>query len=274
MTRRSAARARPRWCEEMARSIPTPSAVIVGEPTRHARGHRPQGLGVLRSRTVRGHSVHSSRIDQGVSAVMVARSAGRLARRRAGGEPAAGPTPTNPLRAALHDAALRHDPGRHGRQHRGRRVRASSRRSGPSRAKIPRTTWRASRPMSATSIEPAMKAIAPETGVDMVLPRRGAGTGARKRTGGRAPRAPAHRRQRDAGRLLRHGGRHFPERRLVDRGLRARRHRAGASGRTNISRSREFEAGEAFMRRLVADSAPEARIRRVFGAGPGPRNRV
>jgi acetylornithine deacetylase len=56
---------------EMARTIPTPAAVIVGEPTRHAvvTGHKAS----IQLRTeVTGRAVHSSRIDQGVSAVMVA----------------------------------------------------------------------------------------------------------------------------------------------------------------------------------------------------------
>lgn len=53
----------------MAAGIPTPAAVIVGEPTRHAvvTGHKASAQ--LRTR-LRGHAVHSSRIDQGVSAVM------------------------------------------------------------------------------------------------------------------------------------------------------------------------------------------------------------
>ena len=48
-----------------------PAAVIVGEPTRHAvvTGHKAS----VQLRTqVTGHAVHSSRIDQGVSAVMTA----------------------------------------------------------------------------------------------------------------------------------------------------------------------------------------------------------
>ncbi len=61
----------PILVEDMLRSVPTPSAVIVGEPTRMkvVTGHKGS---VSYFTTVRGHSVHSSRIDQGVSAVMVA----------------------------------------------------------------------------------------------------------------------------------------------------------------------------------------------------------
>ena len=57
--------------EAMAKDGLAPSAVIVGEPSmmKVVTGHK----GGLRMRTtVRGHAVHSSRIDVGVSAVMVA----------------------------------------------------------------------------------------------------------------------------------------------------------------------------------------------------------
>ena len=59
----------PSMVREMVETIPTPSAVIVGEPTRHAvvTGHKAS----VQLRTeVTGFAVHSSRIDQGVSAVM------------------------------------------------------------------------------------------------------------------------------------------------------------------------------------------------------------
>ena len=64
-----ACRGAPFMVEAMARTIPSPSAVIVGEPTRHAvvTGHKAS----VQLRTqVTGYAVHSSRIDQGVSAVM------------------------------------------------------------------------------------------------------------------------------------------------------------------------------------------------------------
>jgi acetylornithine deacetylase len=64
-----ACRGAPSMVEAMARSIPKPAAVIVGEPTRHAvvTGHKAS----VQLRTqVTGYAVHSSRIDQGVSAVM------------------------------------------------------------------------------------------------------------------------------------------------------------------------------------------------------------
>ncbi|MBN8942175.1 MAG: acetylornithine deacetylase [Rhizobiales bacterium] len=61
----------PLMVAEMVKTVPTPAAIIVGEPTRMqvVTGHK----GSLSFRTeVTGHTVHSSRIDQGVSAVMVA----------------------------------------------------------------------------------------------------------------------------------------------------------------------------------------------------------
>lgn len=64
-----ACRGAPSMVEAMARSLPKPAAVIVGEPTRHAvvTGHKAS----VQLRTqVTGYAVHSSRIDQGVSAVM------------------------------------------------------------------------------------------------------------------------------------------------------------------------------------------------------------
>ena len=64
-----ACRGAPSMVQAMAQSLPTPAAVIVGEPTRHAvvTGHKASVQ--LRTR-VTGYAVHSSRIDQGVSAVM------------------------------------------------------------------------------------------------------------------------------------------------------------------------------------------------------------
>jgi acetylornithine deacetylase len=66
-----ACRGAPHMIREMAQTVPTPAAVIVGEPTRHAvvTGHKAS---VQVRTTVTGRAVHSSRIDQGVSAVMTA----------------------------------------------------------------------------------------------------------------------------------------------------------------------------------------------------------
>ena len=61
----------PSMVEAMARTIPAPSAVIVGEPSmmKAVVGHKG---GLSWFTEVRGKSVHSSRIDTGVSAVMTA----------------------------------------------------------------------------------------------------------------------------------------------------------------------------------------------------------
>lgn len=64
-----ACRGAPSMVRAMAGSIPTPAAVIVGEPTRLSvvTGHKAS----VQLRThVTGYAVHSSRVDQGVSAVM------------------------------------------------------------------------------------------------------------------------------------------------------------------------------------------------------------
>jgi acetylornithine deacetylase len=64
-----ACRGAPSMVHAMVKSIPTPSAVVVGEPTRHrvVTGHKAS----VQLRThVTGYAVHSSRIDTGVSAVM------------------------------------------------------------------------------------------------------------------------------------------------------------------------------------------------------------
>ncbi|QFU17694.1 acetylornithine deacetylase [Microvirga thermotolerans] len=63
-----ACRGAPSMVSAMADTIPTPAAVIVGEPTRHAvvTGHKAS----VQLRTcITGYAVHSSRVDQGVSAV-------------------------------------------------------------------------------------------------------------------------------------------------------------------------------------------------------------
>ncbi|MGI6851844.1 acetylornithine deacetylase [Mesorhizobium sp. 1B3] len=57
--------------ERMAETIAEPRAVFVGEPTRMRVVNGHKGLVAFETR-VRGHAVHSSRIDTGVSAVMVA----------------------------------------------------------------------------------------------------------------------------------------------------------------------------------------------------------
>ncbi|MBZ6078543.1 acetylornithine deacetylase [Microvirga puerhi] len=63
-----ACRGAPSMVRAMGAAIPMPAAVIVGEPTRHAvvTGHKAS----VQLRTeVTGYAIHSSRIDQGVSAI-------------------------------------------------------------------------------------------------------------------------------------------------------------------------------------------------------------
>lgn len=66
-----ACRGAPSLVQAMRAAIPTPAAVIVGEPTRFATvtGHKASVQLITR---VTGHAVHSSRMDLGVSAVAVA----------------------------------------------------------------------------------------------------------------------------------------------------------------------------------------------------------
>lgn len=61
----------PAMIERIAAELPRPSAVVVGEPTSMGVVLAHKGCYVLRT-TVTGHEVHSSQIDRGVSAVMVA----------------------------------------------------------------------------------------------------------------------------------------------------------------------------------------------------------
>src|SRR5215212_1082443 len=66
-----ACRGAPFMVREMVETVPKPAAVIVGEPTRHAvvTGHKAS---VQLRTVVTGRAVHSSRIDQSVSAVTIA----------------------------------------------------------------------------------------------------------------------------------------------------------------------------------------------------------
>lgn len=61
----------PAMIERMAAELPRPGAVIVGEPTSMGVVLAHKGCYVLRT-TVTGREVHSSQIDRGVSAVMIA----------------------------------------------------------------------------------------------------------------------------------------------------------------------------------------------------------
>lgn len=93
----------PFMIERIVAELPRPHAVIVGEPTsmRVVLGHK--GCYVLRT-VVTGHEVHSSQIDRGVSAVMVAARliqgiAGMVAENAAAADPA---SPFDPPFTTLH----------------------------------------------------------------------------------------------------------------------------------------------------------------------------
>ncbi len=61
----------PAMINEMAEKLPRPMAVIVGEPTNMRIINAHKGIGSYTT-TVIGHEAHSSQIDRGVSAVMIA----------------------------------------------------------------------------------------------------------------------------------------------------------------------------------------------------------
>jgi acetylornithine deacetylase len=64
-------RGAPRMIDRLLRDLPTPMAVIVGEPTAMRVVSAHKGITVART-TVRGHEAHSSQTHRGVSAVSVA----------------------------------------------------------------------------------------------------------------------------------------------------------------------------------------------------------
>jgi acetylornithine deacetylase len=213
-----ACRGAPSMVEAIARSVPKPAAVIVGEPTRHAvvTGHKAS----VQLRTqVTGYAVHSSRIDQGVSAVM---NAARLIawhedvmeenRRRADLS-----NPFEPPYTTLHCGMVA---------------------GGNAANVVSSSAWFFSdiRAIPTESLYPGGRRATDEGDPAGDRRRRrvdrgGAGAQARDRRGGRAPHAPAHRRQRHPCGVLWHRGRHLPEGGLVDSRLRAGRHRPGSSAR-------------------------------------------
>ena len=78
-------RGAPRLIAQMAERLPPPAAVIIGEPTSMRAVTAHKGITTLRTR-VRGHEAHSSQTQRGVSAVMTGARLidwlDRLARRR------------------------------------------------------------------------------------------------------------------------------------------------------------------------------------------------
>lgn len=157
-----ACRGAPSMVREMARTVPTPTAVIVGEPTRHAvvTGHKAS---IQLDTRVTGRAIHSSRIDQGVSAVMIA---ARLIawhedvmegnRRRA--DPA---SPFEPPYSTLHCGMVRGGTATN-------IVASSAWFTSDFRAVVPDDPWEyleRYRAYARDEIEPRMRAVAPETGI-------------------------------------------------------------------------------------------------------------
>jgi acetylornithine deacetylase len=151
---------------EMVETVPTPAAVIVGEPTRHAvvTGHKAS----VQLRTdVTGRAVHSSRIDQSVSAVA---AAARLIvwledvmeENRRGADPSNG---FEPPFTTLHCGMIRGGTASN-------IVAASAWFSTDIRAIPEESPWdyvARFRSYARDALEPRMKAIAPEAGIAIEL---------------------------------------------------------------------------------------------------------
>ncbi|HYH37476.1 MAG TPA: acetylornithine deacetylase [Azospirillum sp.] len=93
----------PFMIERMVKELPPVGAVIVGEPTSMGVVLAHKGCYALRT-TVTGHEVHSSQVNRGVSAVMVAARlatfiADMMAENKAGADPA---SPFDPPYTTLH----------------------------------------------------------------------------------------------------------------------------------------------------------------------------
>ncbi|MHB2167245.1 acetylornithine deacetylase [Alsobacter sp. R-9] len=155
----------PPMVEEMKQAIPTPSAVIVGEPSgmKAVTGHKGS---VSWFTVVRGHTVHSSRIDLGVSAVMTAARLvtwldDAMAANRAAADPANG---FEPPYTTLHCGMIQGGTATN-------IVSAECRFVTEVRAIPTEDPWDYRRRFEAfvrETIEPRMQAIAPETGVEIV----------------------------------------------------------------------------------------------------------
>jgi acetylornithine deacetylase len=151
---------------EMARVIARPAAVIVGEPSRMkaVTGHKGS---ISWFTTVRGHTVHSSRIDRGVSAVMVAARLiawhdDVMAQNRAKADPA---NPFEPPWTSLHCGYVRGGTAANVVADRCDFV--SEVRAIPTEdAAAFKARFEAH---VRDEIEPAMRAVAPQTGVDITF---------------------------------------------------------------------------------------------------------
>ena len=151
----------------MVRAMAEASDALRGRSSANRRGMRSSPATRLRhscAPTVTGHAVHSSRIDQGVSAVMTGGPADRVARGRneRNRASARSSNPFEPPYTTLHCGVIRGD----GRQHRCDRRLGSTRTSARSRPRTHGTTSARYRAYAREAVVPAMKAIAPEAGVD------------------------------------------------------------------------------------------------------------
>ena len=151
----------PRLIADLRERGVKPLACIVGEPTGMvpALAHK----GVYRWRCcVKGHAAHSSLTPQSVNAIEVgARVVGKLTdmaeRWRDGAA-------LRRLRRALHDRLGRRDRRRHRRQHRARGLPLPLRVPQPARHRRADDAGRGAAP-SPQTLEPAMRAVAPEAGI-------------------------------------------------------------------------------------------------------------
>jgi acetylornithine deacetylase len=155
----------PSMVEAMAASLPLPEAVIVGEPSelRVVSGHKSSLSFFTR---VTGHTVHSSEVHRGVSAVMVAARLvtwfdDTMARSRAEADPA---SPFDPPYTTLHCGQIQGGTAANV-------VASQCEFVSDIRAAPPDDAWAFKRRYEAyvhDQIEPAMKAIAPDSSVSIV----------------------------------------------------------------------------------------------------------
>jgi acetylornithine deacetylase len=155
----------PSMVEAMAASLPLPEAVIVGEPSelRVVSGHKSSLSFFTR---VTGHTVHSSEVHRGVSAVMVAARLvtwfdDTMARNRAEADPA---SPFDPPYATLHCGQIQGGTAANV-------VASKCEFVTDIRAAPPDDAWAFKRRYEAhvhEQIEPAMQAVAPDSSVSIV----------------------------------------------------------------------------------------------------------
>ena len=145
-------------------AIPQPEAVIVGEPTSMHIVNAHKSIFHFTTH-VTGHAAHSSQPHRGVSAVMVAaRLINWIAERQ---KTQCGNSETRlRFRAAVHEPALRHDSRRYGAQHHGAELRVRHGTSAVCRARAPRRTWTSLKRYVEAEIEPEMRRVSQDAGVE------------------------------------------------------------------------------------------------------------